>query len=107
MKVSFRRLLAAGATMSAAAALAQEPPTRLEYRSAFEGYRHFRQLEARAWRDANEEARALGGHSGHVKATQPPHVSPGGSPEPGTPAQPPAGSAIDAPKPNGHAGHGK
>ena len=108
MKVSFRRLLAAGAAISAAAALAQELPTRLAYRSAFEGYRSFQEPEARSWRDANEETRALGGHMGHVKAAQPAPAARTGSPQVEKPAPLPPASVVQTPKPTGgHQGHAK
>jgi hypothetical protein len=38
---------------------------RLEFRSAFEGYRPFAEQELADWRKANEEVAAAGGHGGH------------------------------------------
>ena len=35
------------------------------YRSAFEGYRVFKDEELRDWRGANDEVGAAGGHGGH------------------------------------------
>lgn len=109
MKVLFGRLLAAGAVVCASATLAQGPPARLEYRSAFEGYRRFQEPEARAWRDANEEVRALGGHMGQAKAVaQPAPVSSTQSPQADKPSPPPAASGIPPLTPmSGHQGHGK
>ena len=37
----------------------------VEYRSAFEGYRAFKEEELRDWRGANDEVGAAGGHGGH------------------------------------------
>jgi hypothetical protein len=37
----------------------------IEYRSAFEGYRAFKDGELRDWRGANDEVGAAGGHGGH------------------------------------------
>jgi hypothetical protein len=37
----------------------------VEYRSAFEGYRAFKDEELRDWRGANDEVGAAGGHGGH------------------------------------------
>lgn len=42
---------------------AQTP--RVEFRSAFEGYRSFAEPESRDWRKANEQVREAGGHAGH------------------------------------------
>lgn len=57
-----------------------------QHRSAFEGYRSYKDEEAVRWREANDEVGRLGGHVGHVKK--------------GTTTQP--GSAPA----KGHAGHG-
>ena len=37
----------------------------VEYRSAFGGYRAFKEEELRDWRGANDEVGAAGGHGGH------------------------------------------
>jgi hypothetical protein len=47
----------------ATASAAKVPP--VEFRSAFEGYRPFADLELQDWRKANEEVKAAGGHGGH------------------------------------------
>ena len=57
------------------------------YRSAFEGYRAWRDPAPMNWREANETAGALGGHMGHVRG-RPPELKKDAS----TPAKP-AGSA--------------
>lgn len=63
----------------------------LDYRSAFEGYRRYREPVPRTWRETNEEAGLLGGHRGQL-----------------TPATPAAASPT-LPKPAGaaHEGHAK
>jgi hypothetical protein len=43
-------------------AAAKAPP--VEYRSAFEGYRAFKDEELADWRNANEDVGAAGGHAG-------------------------------------------
>ena len=37
----------------------------LEYRSAFDGYRGFKEQELKDWRGANDEVGAAGGHGAH------------------------------------------
>ena len=37
----------------------------VEYRSAFEGFRPFREEELQDWRGANDEVGAAGGQAGH------------------------------------------
>jgi uncharacterized lipoprotein YajG len=37
----------------------------VEYRSAFESYRAFKDQELRDWRGANDEVGTAGGHGGH------------------------------------------
>ena len=54
---------AQGAAPADAARSAAPPP----YRSAFEGYRAWRDPAPVNWREANETAGALGGHMGHVR----------------------------------------
>lgn len=50
-------------------------PARLDYRSAFVGYRAYREPELRSWRKANDEAGALRGHAGHLEPPPPPAAS--------------------------------
>ena len=88
--------------------MASEPSSsaRLEYRSAFEGYRAYQEPEARSWRASNEEAAALGGHAGHLKSpmksTVPPASKPEATTQPGDSASQPMTPAAP-----GHQGHGK
>jgi hypothetical protein len=56
---------------------------RVEYRSAFEGYRPFADSEPRDWRKSNEEVGAAGGHAAH-KPGRGPGVQTG-KPQPGSP----------------------
>ena len=84
MRVFLVRACAAAGALASAVAFAQAPvpssvpapvnPARLEYRSAFEGYRAYQEPEARSWRASNQEAGALGGHVGQMKSpsTSPP-----------------------------------
>ena len=131
MQVSFL-FIGAGATVLASVfAFAQAPltsdtsatvsPARLEYRSAFEGYRAYREAEARSWQESNEEAAALRGHVGQIKpATTAPGVSkPDTTGEAATaPAAPapisgatnsqgPSAPPATKPASPGHEGHGK
>jgi hypothetical protein len=102
MKALIRTALAAVASACAATALAQERTGPLEYRSAFAGYRSFEEPEGRNWRDANEEARMLGGHVGQLKSAPPmqPRGQDTARPAPQTtPAKPKSAE--------GHQGHGK
>jgi len=48
---------------------ANTPP--VEYRSAFGGYRPFKDSELRDWRKANEQVGASGGHAGQRPAQAP------------------------------------
>ena len=78
MRVFLIRLCAAVGALTSVVAFAQAPvpssapapvtPARLEYRSAFEGYRAYQEPEARSWRESNEEAGSLGGHVGQIKS---------------------------------------
>jgi hypothetical protein len=43
---------------------AQAKVPAVEYRSAFEGFRPFREEELQDWRGANDEVGAAGGHGG-------------------------------------------
>jgi uncharacterized lipoprotein YmbA len=44
---------------------AQAKVPAVEYRSAFESYRAFKDEELQDWRGANDEVGAAGGHGGH------------------------------------------
>jgi hypothetical protein len=44
---------------------AQAKVPAVEYRSAFEAYRAFKDEGVRDWRGANDEVGAAGGHAGH------------------------------------------
>ena len=115
---------------AAAVAFAQAPtpatapgtPSSLEYQSAFDGYRAYKELESQSWRESNEEAGTLGGHVGQLKGSS---SRPGEAPKSGTPpsasgAPTPAVGARSAPGAanaaaparggsgsSAHAGHGK
>lgn len=58
------------------------PVPETKYQSALDGYQPYEETRLRDWREANEEARALGGHMGQVRgrarALQPaaPHTAP-------------------------------
>ncbi|MDX1376921.1 MAG: hypothetical protein R3357_15245 [Burkholderiales bacterium] len=43
------------------------PVPETKYRSAFDSYRPYEDTKLRSWREANDEARALGGHMGQVR----------------------------------------
>jgi len=47
------------------------PVPETKYRSAFEGYRPYEEGKQRSWREANEEAGALGGHMGQLRSHAP------------------------------------
>ena len=89
--------LVALATSVAGAAAAQSAPpppadpkapvAAVPYRSAFENYHPLREVEARSWREANEEVGSLEGHKGHLESPKKP--------------------AEDKPTAGGHAGHHK
>ena len=122
---STRCLAAVGMTAFSLVAFAQQAPlpagtsasvapARLQYRSAFEGYRAYQEPTARSWREVNEEAASLGGHAGHLKpagtSTAPQVAKPeatgatGGAP----PAAPPAeGAKPTKPASRASEGHGK
>ena len=42
-----------------------------KYESAFKDYRRYEDAKLRSWREANDEAAALGGHRGQVKGEPP------------------------------------
>lgn len=111
--INLVRWLVVVAMTFAGIAVAQPTADRIEYRSAFEGFRSFKEPELGSWANANEEAGALGGHVGQLKGSRPAsdaaahstHGASGGdsrsSNRPGTPA--PA-----SPKPAAaHQGHSK
>lgn len=50
------------------------------YRSAFEGFRPWRDEELQDWRRVNDEMKQLGGHNGHLRA--PPAAKPAGEATP-------------------------
>jgi hypothetical protein len=75
---SIRCLAAVGTVAFSLVAFAQQAPlpagtsasvapARLQYRSAFEGYRAYQEPTPRSWREVNEEVAALAGHAGHLK----------------------------------------
>jgi hypothetical protein len=75
---SIRCLAAVGTVAFSLVAFAQQAPLpagtsasvappRLVYRSAFEGYRAYREPTPRSWREVNEGVAALAGHAGHLK----------------------------------------
>lgn len=66
-----------------------------QYRSAFEGYRPFREEPVADWRAVNEEVGRVGGHIGIMR----PPSGPAGRAESG---QPPARGAPQAPTGHGH-----
>ena len=115
MQVLIYLLLAAAVTLATGSAFAQAPaasgaaatsqpgvPVRLDYRSAFEGYRAYQEAETRSWREANDEAGLLAGHVGQLKPMAASGNSAGPKPEraapPSTPSSIPAASpAATAP----------
>jgi len=52
-------------------ARATDAPGSVVYRSAFEGYRPYKEPQSQPWRASNEEAGALGGHVGQIRGTAP------------------------------------
>ena len=116
MQVRFLILVAAATAIASVLAHAQAPSpssasvrpssAQLEYRSAFEDYRAYREPEARSWRASNDEAAALGGHAGHLKPSMKSAAPQAPRPEaaipPGVSATPPMTPAVP-----GHQGHGK
>jgi hypothetical protein len=55
-----------------AGASAQAAPA---YRSVFDDYRAWRDVEPLRWRNANDDAAALGGHMGHLRGASAPRSS--------------------------------
>ncbi|KPK08738.1 MAG: hypothetical protein AMJ64_02735 [Betaproteobacteria bacterium SG8_39] len=54
------------------------PVPETKYQSALEGYQPYEETRLRDWREANDEAGALGGHMGQVRgrAQAPQHAGP-------------------------------
>ena len=100
---SIRLLAAIGAAAFTVGAFAQQVPVAsstasrpspsLQYRSAFEGYRPYREPEARSWRESNEEAGSLRGHAGHLKPPASPVSSEKSAVQPAGPATAPSEKA--------------
>lgn len=59
-----------------------------EYRSAFAGYRAWREPEPMNWRSANDEAGALGGHMAYVRGHASKSAMPGAAATPPTKPEP-------------------
>ena len=99
----FRLLMGAYAT-TAVVAYAQPPASstapgagkKLQYQSAFAGYRSYTDGETVPWRRANDELGAAGAHAEHVMQRDTPSAAPVPS------AAPPAKDAPSVPE---HAGH--
>jgi hypothetical protein len=76
------RVVLAFAAVVASTAVAQENGVRPDpadasakvprpaYKSAFAGYRPYKEEEPSRWREANDQAGRLGGHAGHAKPTE-------------------------------------
>jgi hypothetical protein len=78
---------------------------RVEYRSAFEGYRPFAEGDLRDWRKSNDDVGAASGHAGHRPSQGPrQQIS---KPRPGKPESSggPAEKPRDAPPHQGHGEH--
>jgi hypothetical protein len=76
-----KRIFCALAMTVAGAAAAQNTPQRdpadpkgggkpVEYRSAFDDYRPYKETEIAPWREVNEEVGRVGGHLGIARAQQ-------------------------------------
>jgi hypothetical protein len=97
---SFSRTLGAALFAAATAALAQQPAARLEYRSAFEGYRPHGETDLKDWRSANDTVRDVGGWRTYAReAADADPVAPS-PPVPAPAAAPPARPASSP-----HQGH--
>lgn len=69
------------------AVLPQQPASRPQpFRSAFEGFTHFDDVEISPWRETNDTVRAIGGWRAYAREVQ------------GTPTQPARGAASAAPR---------
>jgi hypothetical protein len=99
----FRLLMGACAT-TAVVAYAQPPASsapsgagkKLQYQSAFDGYRPFTDSGTVPWRRANDELGAAGAHAGHVMQRDTPSAKSAPS------AAPPAKDAPSVPEHPGH-----
>lgn len=58
------------------------PVPETKYQSALDGYQPYEETRLRGWREANDEARMLGGHMGQVRgrASAPQHTVPDAAP---------------------------
>ncbi len=70
----------------------------LEYRSAFENYRPYRDSPVTNWRASNEEVRAIGGHAGHL-------ATPDGARNRAVKPEAKDSLPAEKPKSGGHGGH--
>jgi hypothetical protein len=98
------------AAFAASAATAQPAPARqdamdsqarvptIEYHSAFESYRSYRDSPLADWRKSNDEVRAVGGHTGHL-------TKPGVTSSPVGKPEPKASTPAEKPKPGAHGEH--
>lgn len=90
--------MAAAIALAAGPALAQSRPkpddpkaaaAPIEHRSAFEGYRPFRDEAMVPWREVNDEVGRVGGHVGVLRAEEAvPPVPTGATPQPAAKAAP-------------------
>jgi hypothetical protein len=103
--MSLLRLIVGAYAAAATIAYAQIPVTpapstggqKLQYQSAFAGYRSFSEIETVPWRQANDELGAAAGHAGNAMNRGMPSMAPKAG------RTSPAPSATEAPA--GHAGH--
>ena len=99
----------AGAAISSPAAVSVGKATPIAYRSAFDGYRAFRDDEPMvSWQETNRALGALGGHTGHVRGSTGTGVmsqDPGASAIPHMSEKPPTASKPTEPMPKDHKGH--
>lgn len=60
------------------------PVPETKYQSALDGYQPYEETRLRGWREANDEARALGGHMGQLRgrAQASQHAGPHAAPRP-------------------------
>lgn len=75
--------------------------SKIEYRSAFDGYLKFQYGPIKSWKESNETVRAVGGHMGSIRAAQPSRRSPPMS-NPVTAPEAPAPAAAPVPPVTGH-----
>jgi hypothetical protein len=76
---------------------------RVEYRSAFDGYRPFAEPQVRDWRAANEAVGAAGGQAGHRPGQGPGQQT--SKPQPGKPESS-GGQTEETEGAPAHEGHG-